>query len=64
MGMFKNLFKNNNAATAIEYAILASGISIAIMGVMLIISSSNNDNYSGVADKVSTAIENSKTPSP
>lgn len=56
MGMFE-FFKAKKGATSIEYAVIASLLSIVILAALLLISSANNDNYTGVATKVGDAMK-------
>ncbi len=47
------LLKNNSGATAIEYGLIAAGISITIIATVIALGSNLNDTYSSV----STAIQ-------
>lgn len=60
MAIFNNP-KSQDGATSIEYAVIASLLSIVILGALLVISESSSDNYEGVAEKVSDAIEKSQS---
>jgi len=53
----KKLFKSSQGTTAIEYAIIASLLSVFIIGGVSLVGQSNEDNYDDVAAKVSNAME-------
>ena len=44
--------KNDSAATAIEYALIASGLSIVILGAVNSIGTSLNTTFAGVATQL------------
>ena len=56
MGIY-NFWKNTKAATSIEYAVIASMLSIVIIGTALILGQNNKDSYTDTADKVSDAMD-------
>lgn len=56
MRMF-DFFKNSKGATAIEYAIIASLLSVFILGAVLVLGQTNEDAYTGVAKKVGDAMK-------
>ena len=45
MNMFKNFLTNESGATAIEYGLIAAGISIAIITVVVSLGSKLNDTF-------------------
>jgi Flp pilus assembly pilin Flp len=47
---WKKFLKSENAATAIEYALIAVGISITIAGVAFLIGDNVNENYTAVEE--------------
>jgi pilus assembly protein Flp/PilA len=49
MSIFTGFMKNNSGATAVEYALIASGISIFIMAAVYSLSDQLNAKYQGVA---------------
>jgi pilus assembly protein Flp/PilA len=49
MSKFAALLKNESGATAIEYALIASGISIAIVATAYSLGSQLNTTYQGVS---------------
>lgn len=46
---FKNFFRSENGATAIEYALIATGISLAIVLVVFAFGEQISDLYDGLA---------------
>ena len=50
MNMFKNFLMDESGATAIEYGLIAAGISIAIITVVVSLGSKLNDNFTVVAN--------------
>ena len=50
MNMFKNFLTDESGATAIEYGLIAAGISIAIITVVVSLGSKLNDTFTVVAN--------------
>ena len=50
MNMFKNFLMDESGATAIEYGLIAAGISIAIITVVVSLGSKLNDTFTVVAN--------------
>jgi Flp pilus assembly pilin Flp len=55
-----NFIKNNQGATAIEYAFIAMLVSIAIIIGVVAVGVAVNDQYTGVATDVSNAMESAR----
>jgi pilus assembly protein Flp/PilA len=53
MKLFRDLFANEDGATAIEYGLIAALIAVAAIGAM----SSLGGNLSGTFDKVATTVK-------
>lgn len=53
----KKAFKNRRGATAIEYAIMASLLSVVIIMGAEFLGTANQDNYDNVAEKINDALE-------
>ena len=51
-----NFLKNTKGSTAIEYAVIASLLSVFILGAVLILGQTNRDSYTKTADKVADAM--------
>jgi pilus assembly protein Flp/PilA len=52
MNTFKNFFANESGATAIEYGLIAAGISIAIVTVVGTVGSSLQGTFTSLAAKL------------
>ena len=52
---FKRRFRSDSGVTSIEYALIASLISIAILGGLTALSGTLELNYQDTADKISAA---------
>ena len=50
MNMFKNFLTDESGATAIEYGLIAAGISVAIITVVVSLGSKLNDTFTVVAN--------------
>lgn len=49
--LFRNLMRDTRGATAIEYAIIASVISVAALGAFLAVGEQSEENFETVASK-------------
>jgi pilus assembly protein Flp/PilA len=49
-GLLSRFLRNDSGSTAIEYALIASGVSIVIVGAVAAIGSSVKNLYTSVAD--------------
>jgi len=61
MAIFSNFKNACKGATSIEYAVIASMLSIVILAALIIVGTKNKDNYTGVAGKVSDAMATTST---
>jgi pilus assembly protein Flp/PilA len=52
MTMFKNFLTNESGATAIEYGLIAAGISVAIITVVGALGTSLNTTFTSVATAI------------
>lgn len=52
MPMIKHFLRDTSGATAIEYGLIASGIALAIIGVVATLGSKLNTTFSTVADNL------------
>jgi pilus assembly protein Flp/PilA len=52
MNMFKNFLTNESGATAIEYGLIAAGISVAIITVVGALGTSLNTTFTSVATAI------------
>jgi pilus assembly protein Flp/PilA len=50
--MIKHFLRDTSGATAIEYGLIASGIALAIIGVVATLGSKLNTTFSTVADNL------------
>lgn len=48
MSKFLKLIRNNKGATAIEYGLIAAGISVAIIGAVQLIGTSLNNTFTSI----------------
>jgi pilus assembly protein Flp/PilA len=49
MSTIKRFFRDENGATAIEYGLIAAGISVAIIGVVGTVGSSLNTTFTSIS---------------
>ncbi|WP_417583963.1 Flp family type IVb pilin [Pelagibacterium sp.] len=56
MHMVTKLARNDEGATAIEYALIASLVSIAIVGALLVLNSSAGGMFQYIVDNVGPAL--------
>ena len=52
MALIKRFFSDTNAATSLEYALIAAGLSIAIVTVVVTLGSALGTKYDGIATAV------------
>lgn len=52
MNIFKNLLTNESGATAIEYGLIAAGISVAIITVVAGLGSNLNSTFTSIATAI------------
>lgn len=52
MSMLLTFLKNENGATAIEYGLIAAGISVAIIAVVNGLGTSLNASFKGLSDQL------------
>jgi len=50
--LFKNFGRDESGATAIEYGLIAAGISVAIVGVVYSVGGSLTDTFQTIDDKL------------
>ena len=55
MSKFLNLIKNSKGATAIEYGLIAAGISVAIIAVVNALGTQLKTTFSSVSSSLATA---------
>ena len=52
MKLFRDLFANEDGATAIEYGLIAALVAVAAIGAMGALGTSLNTTFQGVSDKM------------
>jgi pilus assembly protein Flp/PilA len=52
MSKFVEFFKNESGATAIEYGLIAAGISVAIIAVVNTLGSTLNDKFTSISTQL------------
>ena len=55
MSVFQRFVRDESAATAIEYGLIAAGISVAIIAVVNALGSQLNNTFSSVSTSLATA---------
>ena len=55
MSRIAAFLKNESGATAIEYGLIAAGISVAIIGVVMALGSQLNTTFSTISSDLATA---------
>jgi pilus assembly protein Flp/PilA len=55
MNLLITFLKNESGATAIEYGLIAAGISVAIIGVVMALGSQLNTTFSTISSDLATA---------
>jgi pilus assembly protein Flp/PilA len=62
MKPLRDLLKDSTGATAIEYGLIASLVSVAALAAFLTLGSSNKELYCGVEDAIANAINSNQGP--
>lgn len=52
ISLFKNFIKNENGATAIEYGLIAAGISVAMISVVKGLGTKLNTTFSSISSQL------------
>jgi pilus assembly protein Flp/PilA len=62
MRVLQHILKDRAGATAIEYGLIASLVSVAAIAAFISLGSSNKELYCGVEDKIASAIDGNSAP--